>query len=58
MTDALRLALDALARRPECVHGLNGPCRECGPSLAPPEALDWQRELADLGVTAADAEDV
>jgi len=23
----------ALAERPECEHGLNGPCRECGPAV-------------------------
>ena len=23
----------ALAQRPECEHGLNGPCSECGPAV-------------------------
>jgi hypothetical protein len=44
--DALRI----LADRPQCEHGLNGPCRECGPSLSLDEAARWQQELRDLGV--------
>lgn len=40
-----------LADRPECLHGLNGPCSECGPPLPVDTLDDWQAELLDLGVT-------
>lgn len=40
--------LDALARRPQCEHNLNGPCRVCGPSMSPDETLRWEAALNDL----------
>jgi hypothetical protein len=40
--------LRALAARPECIHHLNGPCRECGPSLNADEARAFAAELAQL----------
>jgi hypothetical protein len=52
MYSDLLAALRILAARPECVHGLNGPCRECGPSLSLDEAIAWQQELRDLDQTA------
>lgn len=50
MTTDLRAVLELLASRPECVHGLNGPCTECGPSLPLAQAAEWQEELRDRGI--------
>jgi hypothetical protein len=42
--------LEVLASRPECEHGLNGPCSECGPSLTLEEARSWRQESRELGI--------
>lgn len=40
--------LVTLADRPECEHGLNGPCRACGPSLTLAESIAWQEQFEAL----------
>jgi hypothetical protein len=39
-----------LASRPECIHNLNGPCRECERGLNLAEARLWREELRALGI--------
>jgi hypothetical protein len=43
-------AINLLANRPECEHGFNGPCRDCGPGLNLEEAATWRDELKSLGI--------